>query len=222
MSSGIWWPFCFGLHVLSVKVHRLQCGSWWPGAVWTCQTQWVDLKKFCAREINTLRSKQNGCHFADDIFKYIFLSETFPISHKISLKFVPMGPVNIIPALVQIMAWHRPGDKPSSEPMMVRSLTHICVTRPQWVNTSGATTGLFQDNYVNIMAADALAPCVAKASAAMVLTMHKKNGPYLPRENFNHVSIPFLEMIENVNIFSYFLKWIYFYISWNKFSTTRC
>ena len=42
--------------------------------------------------------------------------------------------MNNIPALVQIMAWRRPGDKPLSEPMMVSLLTHICVTRPQWVN----------------------------------------------------------------------------------------
>ena len=31
------------------------------------------------------------------------------------------------------MAWRRPGDKPLSEPMVVILLTHICVTRPQWV-----------------------------------------------------------------------------------------
>ena len=31
------------------------------------------------------------------------------------------------------MAWRRPGDKPLFEPMMVSLLTHICVTRPQWV-----------------------------------------------------------------------------------------
>ena len=31
------------------------------------------------------------------------------------------------------MAWRRPGDKPLSQPMMVRSLTHVYVTRPQWV-----------------------------------------------------------------------------------------
>ena len=31
------------------------------------------------------------------------------------------------------MTWRRPGDKPLSEPMMVCLLTHICVTRPQWV-----------------------------------------------------------------------------------------
>ena len=55
-------------------------------------------------------------------------------SIEISLKFVPKGLINNIPALVLIMAWRRPGDKPLSEPMLVRSLTHICVTRPQWVN----------------------------------------------------------------------------------------
>ena len=32
-------------------------------------------------------------------------------------------------------AWGRPGDKPLYEPMMVGLLRHICVTRPQWVNT---------------------------------------------------------------------------------------
>ena len=78
--------------------------------------------------INTLRPRQNGRHFADDIFKCIFLNENVSISIKISLKFVPKGPVNNIPALVQIMAWRRPGDKPLSEP--VNLPTHICVTRP--------------------------------------------------------------------------------------------
>ena len=34
------------------------------------------------------------------------------------------------------MAWCQPGDKPLSEPMMVRLPTHICVTQPQWVNES--------------------------------------------------------------------------------------
>ena len=80
---------------------------------------------------NTLRPRQNGRHFADDTFKRIFLNENVRISIKISLKFVPTGPINNIPALVQIMAWRQPGDKPLSEPMMVRLPTHICVTRPQ-------------------------------------------------------------------------------------------
>ena len=81
--------------------------------------------------LNTLRPRQNGRHFPDETFKRIFLNENVRISIKISLKFVPRGPINKIPALVQIMAWRRPGDKSLSEPMMVRLLTHICVTRPQ-------------------------------------------------------------------------------------------
>ena len=84
--------------------------------------------------VYSLRPRQNGRHFADDIFKCIFLNENVWIPIKISLKFVPKGPINDIPALVQIMAWRRPGDKPLSEPKLVRLSTHICVTRPQWVN----------------------------------------------------------------------------------------
>ena len=82
---------------------------------------------------NTLRPRQNGRHFADDVFKCIFLNENVWISIKISLKFVPKGPINNIPSLVQIMAWRRSGDKPLSEATMESLLTHICVTRPQWV-----------------------------------------------------------------------------------------
>ena len=84
--------------------------------------------------LNTLRPRQNGCHFPDDIFKWIFLNENVWISLEIPLKFVPRGPINNIPALVQVMAWRRPGEKPLSEPMLVFVPTHICVTRPQWFN----------------------------------------------------------------------------------------
>ena len=56
---------------------------------------------------------------------------------KIPLKFVLMGPINNIPALVQIMARHRPGYKPLSEPTMASLLKHICITQPQWVNGKG-------------------------------------------------------------------------------------
>ena len=71
-------------------------------------------------DFNTLRPRQNGRLFADDIFKYIFVNENVRISIKISLKFVPKRLINNIPALVQIMAWRRLGDKPLSEAMVVR------------------------------------------------------------------------------------------------------
>ena len=83
--------------------------------------------------LNTLRPRQDGRHFPEDILKCIFLNENISISINISLKFVPKGRINNNPALVQIMAWRRSGDKPLPEPMVVRILTHICVTRPQWV-----------------------------------------------------------------------------------------
>ena len=92
--------------------------------------------KINTTRVNTLRPKQNGRRFADDTFKRIFLNENVRISIKISLKFVPKGPINNIPALVQIMAWRRSGGKSLSEPMMVSLLTHIWVTRPQWVKYS--------------------------------------------------------------------------------------
>ena len=85
------------------------------------------------RCVSPLRPRQNGRRIADDTFKRIFLNKNVRISIEISLKFVPKGPINNIPALVQIVAWRRSGDKPLSEPMMVSLLTHICVTRPQWV-----------------------------------------------------------------------------------------
>ena len=87
---------------------------------------------YCA--FNTLGPSQIGRHIADDIFRCIYLNENLWISIKISLKFVLKGQINNIPVLVQIMAWRRPGDKPLCEAMMVNLPTHMCVSRPQWVN----------------------------------------------------------------------------------------
>ena len=82
----------------------------------------------CALSFNTLRPGQDGCQFPEGIFKYIFLNENIWISIEISLKFVLKGPINNIPALVQIMAWCRPDDMPLSELMMISLLMHICIT----------------------------------------------------------------------------------------------
>ena len=101
------------------------------------QDKWVlvfhrEIFQLCA-PFDTLRPRQNGRHFADDNFKCISANENVWMPILISLKFVPKGPINNIPALAQIMPWRRPGDKPLSEPMMVSLTRHICVTRPQWV-----------------------------------------------------------------------------------------
>ena len=106
--------------------------------LWNCPQVNATRAHWCL--INSLRPRQNGRLFADDTFKCIFLNKNIRISTKNSPKFVSKGLINNIPALVLIMAWRRPGDKPLFEPMLVRSLTHICVTRPQWVNI-GSSNG---------------------------------------------------------------------------------
>ena len=70
-----------------------------------------------SQTLNTFRPRQNGRCIADGTLKRIFLNEYVLISIKISLKFIPKGPINTIPALVQMMAWRRQGDKPLSEPI---------------------------------------------------------------------------------------------------------
>ena len=67
-------------------------------------------------------------------FQVHFWNENVWIPINISLKFVLKGPINNITAFVQVMACRWPGDKPLSEPMVVRLPKHICATRPQWVN----------------------------------------------------------------------------------------
>ena len=57
---------------------------------------------------------------ADDIFKYIFWNENESIPIQISLKFVLRNPIDNEPALVQVMAWCRTGDKPLPEAMLTQ------------------------------------------------------------------------------------------------------
>ena len=64
---------------------------------------------------STLKPKQNSRHFAD-IFMGIFLKEIVVYW----LKFVPKGPINNNPTLVQIMVWRQTNDK-LSEPMLAQS-----------------------------------------------------------------------------------------------------
>ena len=111
---------------------------WYPaGSGYDLQNNVLHLQSsvgcYVYSHVNTLRPRQDGRHFADDIFVCIFFNEKCCILIKCSLKYVRKGPIDNNPALVQIMAWRRSGDKPLSEPMMINLPTHICVTRPQWV-----------------------------------------------------------------------------------------
>ena len=58
--------------------------------------------------------------FADNIFKCILMDEKFCISIRISLKFVPKGPIDNKAALVKVIAWHRTGNKPLTASMQIQ------------------------------------------------------------------------------------------------------
>ena len=122
------WPFVREIHRSPVNFpHKGQ----WRGAlmfslIYAWINDWVN-----NLEAGDLR-RQHG-HYDVIVMKCILLNEIVRIPIKISMKFIPKGPINNIPALVHIMAWRRPGDKPLSEPMMVSLTTHICVTQSQWV-----------------------------------------------------------------------------------------
>ena len=52
--------------------------------------------------------------------------------------------------LFEIRAWRQPGNKPLSEPVMFNILTHICITRPQWVkNKTLSGIESIQGKYTN-------------------------------------------------------------------------
>ena len=96
-----------------------------------------------------MRQRQNGRHFADNIFNCIFLNENVWFSTQISLNLVPEGPICNKSALVQVMAslaWNQAAHKSLSKPLLTQiaeaNSGHM-VTRSQWVK------GPFCDMFMN-------------------------------------------------------------------------
>ena len=90
-------------YVMVLDYQQTQC--WLQRYAWSC-IDWL--------LVNTMRSRQNVRHLADDTFKRIFFDENVWSMNKISLKFVPKGSIDINSSL----AWRRADDKPLSEPMV--------------------------------------------------------------------------------------------------------
>ena len=74
--------------------HTQTCHSWGLGT----NRLGSDVRSYAWRALNfnALRPRQNGRRFTDDTFKRIFLNENVIILIKISLKFVPKGPITIV------------------------------------------------------------------------------------------------------------------------------
>ena len=80
-------------------------------------THWDRVTHICVSKLTIKMDAVSQTTFSN-AFSWTKISWT-RISIKFSLKFVPKGPINNNPSLVQAMAWRRSGDKPLSEPMMV-------------------------------------------------------------------------------------------------------
>ena len=98
------------------KSHRILCHHCLASLFCTARSAQYISNMF----VNSLRPRKNRHNFAHDVFKCNLLNENVWIPIKLLLEYVPKGPINNIPALVQIMAWRRTGDKPLSEPMMIQ------------------------------------------------------------------------------------------------------
>ena len=95
--------------------------------------QWQPFHQFCFIQnrlyVNSSSPEQNGRHFADDMFKRIFLNENIWISNLISLKYVPWGQIDNMSVLDQIIVCRLDG--------WASSPTRICGTWGRWVNHYG-------------------------------------------------------------------------------------
>ena len=121
------------LHIIAWRSFTMR----WRTCQWDKETNGVLTSRFLSSAdfhlFQHLESKTELPPISRRHFLRHFLNENVWTLLPISLKFVPKVRIDDIPALFQIMAWRRPGDKPLSVPMMISLLTHICVSRPQWV-----------------------------------------------------------------------------------------
>ena len=82
--------------------------NFFDGSVTYC-VLWCVLKPFEART--------KWLPFSTRHVQRHFLEWNYWIYIEISFQYVPRGPINIIPALVRVMAWRRLGDQPLSGPL---------------------------------------------------------------------------------------------------------
>ena len=70
-----------------------------------------------------LRPEQDGWHFAEDIFKYIFFKENHGILIENSLEFITGDSIGN--KAMKVLAWFQTADKPWLESVMMSSLRYI-------------------------------------------------------------------------------------------------
>ena len=175
------------------------CG-WMETVATVCQSALMEIY------INTLQPRQNSHIFPDDISKRIFLNENLLIVIPISLKFVRRVPVNGKPALVQIVASRRTGDKPSSKPMMVylidAYMRRSASTRPSLPILFPEDKDLFFLSTVNFMFVDDLPMYEPRKSAVMILTeLYHRDEDFVPYDRLTQFPFSpevYVSLISNI------------------------
>ena len=106
-----WW-----FETLSRPLWR-HCNVNWTSDYFQCIVGSRDMRAFATNfwftfPFNSSQPRQNGRHFADDIFKRFFLGwKCMNFAYNFTVIFPKIQIYNIL-SLVQIMAWCRPNDKP--------------------------------------------------------------------------------------------------------------
>ena len=109
----------------------------------TCSFIFVDrIQIWGHKELTHWSRDKMVATLADDTFKYKFVYENVLILIKISLRFVPNGPINNIPSLVQIMAWPDHATSHYLNQWWYSLLTHLCVHAASLCCSPVAVVGL--------------------------------------------------------------------------------
>ena len=162
------------------------------------------IHRHCRYPYQLIEAETKWPPFSKRHFKGIFFNENAWISIKISLTFVPWGPINNI----QIMAWHRPGDKPLSESMMASLPTHLCVTRPQWVKDYMVSAGILAHHYT-----DAIMGVMASQITSLANVYSAVYSSADQRKHQSSLSLAFVRAIHRWSVNSPH-KWP---VTWNAF-----
>ena len=111
------WPQWVKQKYLGFCLNYLNNSIWWQASL---------MKTYLSPSLNTLRLRQNGHHFADNILKIIFSNKNSVFFFNWNFTEISSWGFNWqISSLVQIMAWCWIGDKPLSEPIMGLFINNI-------------------------------------------------------------------------------------------------
>ena len=122
--SNFWWGIFYEIAQIWMSLDLTDDQSTLVQVMaWCYQTTSHNLSHMTSlghNELTLLPLDKMASILANHIFTWIFLNENDRIPIQISQRFVPRSPLDNKLALVQVMARHRTGHKPLSEPMMTQ------------------------------------------------------------------------------------------------------